>query len=443
MNSSASLDKSIILDSTLSRGEVRRRFIDGLSADLNLAVASANTLAVLLIDLQRFSMINRAIGYDAGDEVLLYAQKTIADSIPKASIIGRLGDNQFGLIIPDLKSAALITLAIEKIRAALRQPIQFNGEDISLECHAGYALYPKQMLDANMLLMEAEASLLRNKLEGTEAYFEEQHEDTEKPESWKLEKHLKKALDSNSLSFYYQPKIDVNTLKPMGMESLVRWHCDELGTILPDEFIPLAEQTSLINEITQWAIKTALREKQGFDKIYPDLSVSVNVSSTDIYDKNLIANLQSALGIWDIAADSLTLEVTESVLLENTELALKHLQQARDLGVKISIDDFGTGFSSLAYFKELPADELKIDKAFITNLCDNADDVAIVEFIIALAHKFNIYVVAEGVEDQATFERLKMLGCDYVQGHYFSKPLPQREFITWLLAQKQEEQKRA
>jgi diguanylate cyclase (GGDEF)-like protein len=436
MNFSDSLEKSLVLDSTLSRGEMRRRFLDGLSADLNTAMASGSTLAVLLIDLQRFAMINRAIGYDAGDEVLIYVQKIIAENIPKASIIGRLGDNQFGLIIPDLKSAPLITLAVEKIRTALKQPMQFNGEDVSLDCHAGYALYPKHMLDANMLLMEAEASLFRAKLEGTGSYFDEQPDKAEKPESWRLEKHLKRALDSNSLTFYYQPKVDVNTLKPIGMESLVRWHSDELGIILPDEFIPLAEQTTLINEITQWAIKTALREKQGFDKVYPGLSVSVNVSSTDIYDKNLIANLQSALGIWAIEAESLTLEVTESVLLENTELALKQLHQARDLGVKISIDDFGTGFSSLAYFKDLPADELKIDKSFITNLCNNADDVAIVEFIIALAHKFNIYVVAEGVEDKDTFERLKSLGCDYVQGHYFSKPLPQRDFISWLLKNK-------
>lgn len=428
----SSLENTQSLDATHSRTEVRQRFLDSISAEINIAMADGSRLAVLLVDLQDFTEINREIGYDSANELLLNVQNLLSTTIKRASLIGRLGDNLFGLIIPELKSTALIQIAMGKIRERLHEPVKIDGKKISLKCHFGLALFPEMMLDGGGLLLKAETALLASKRNPGELATDTTVQCSKKHEDWTIEKHLKEALDTNDLEFHYQPKIDIAKRKPTGIEALVRWNSEELGNVFPDEFIPIAEKSSLINAITALGIKTALRQKSDLDKLFEPLSMSINISSSDIYDKHLLDKLNSAIGIWGIDPQQLTLEITEGVIVGNAKLAIQQLELLRGQGIKISIDDFGTGFSSLSYFKTLPADELKIDKSFILNMHESSDDMFLVEHIISLAHKFNLQVVAEGVENAKTLSLLESMGCDIAQGYHFSRPLPKDQLVDWL-----------
>jgi diguanylate cyclase (GGDEF)-like protein len=428
----SSLKNTQLLDSACSRTEVRQRFLDGISAEMSIALADGSRLAILLVDLQDFTEINREIGYDSADEVLLNVQQLLSSTIKRASLIGRLGDNVFGLIIPELKSTALIQIAMGRIRERLHEPTMIDGKKISLKCHFGLALFPEMMLDGGGLLLKAETALLDSKRNPSEMTTHAPVQCSKKHEDWTIEKHLKQALDANDLEFHYQPKIDIARRKPTGIEALVRWNSAELGNVFPDEFIPIAEKSSLINSITALGIKTALREKSDLDNCFEPLTMSINISSSDIYDKHLLDKLNSAMAIWGIDPQQVTLEITEGVIVGNAKLAIQQLELLRSYGIKISIDDFGTGFSSLSYFKTLPADELKIDKSFILNMHESSGDMFLVEHVISLAHKFNLQVVAEGVENAKTLSLLESMGCDIAQGYHFSQPVPKDQLLAWL-----------
>lgn len=243
---------------------------------------------------------------------------------------------------------------------------------------------------------------------------------------------LDMALAEGEFSFYYQPKVDIQTGIPTNCEALIRWERAGLGLVPTEQFIEMAEKGGLIYQITDWALKAVVRQSRSIAYQGNHLGVAVNISATDIYQESLIDSIDSTLAIWNIAPHLLTIEVTEGALLEDPERCIKVLTAVRDRGIRVSIDDFGTGYSSLSYFKRIPADELKIDKSFVLNFKESIEDQSIVETIIGLAHKFDMRVVAEGVENIETLQLLKNMGCDYAQGYLFSKPLNRDGFAEWL-----------
>ena len=410
----------------------RQRFLDALTADIQIAMMQAERLALVLVDIRKFMSINLSHGYACGDEVLLRLPGLLKEVIRKASAVERLGDNLFGVVIPAVSSPALLPIAAEKIRRKLQAPLHVSDHTITLECHITAAVYPEEGQTADDLLLTAERTLVDVKLRK----FSDvaipvlmQHAGRAR---WQIERQLRGAIDRGELELFYQPKIRLRDRLPASAEALVRWNSSELGMVRPDEFIGVAEESSLINQITEWALRTAIRVRSEIIGRGDGPSVAVNVSASDIYDCSIVHNLESVLAIWGVAPEHLTLEVTESVIMDNPDIALRNLELLRKLGVKIALDDFGTGYSSLAYFKTLPIDELKIDKSFILNMRQDSDDAVLVEAIINLAHQFNLSVVAEGVEDVQTLRQLDALGCDYVQGYHFSQALPQAKFRAWL-----------
>lgn len=424
--------ETVSLDSTLPHASVRDRLIDALSCDIHVCGADSLLVAFFLVDIKDFHDINENFGFDFGDEVLLIIQKRLAKELKKASMVARLSGNTFGVIIPDLKSEPFLELAANKIRKIIEEPLQHSNHHISMECHLGVSVYPTSEMKPEKLLIQAENSLKQAKAILSKKLFIPNLDDEDGFSISDIERNLVKGLRDNELEFYYQPKVNLKTGKADSAETLIRWNSSKLGFVYPDQFIPIAEKSNLIRQITDWGIKTAFREKVLIDEATPNFSLSVNLSTKDLYDNDLIFLIDSVSEIWDINLEKIVLEITEGSILKNQTVAFEQLKKLKERGIKISLDDFGTGYSSLAYFKSIPADELKIDKSFVSSLCHDSDDASIVELIINLAKKFNLSVVAEGIEDKETLDQLIDMGCDYAQGYYFSRPLPTEKFIEWV-----------
>jgi len=252
---------------------------------------------------------------------------------------------------------------------------------------------------------------------------------------WDIEGALECALENHQLSLHYQPKISAHTGKPIGAEALMRWNHPTRGLIPPTKFIPVAERIGIMPKLTWWCLNTALRERRNWGEGTDNMSVAVNISALDLTDVGFIDAATNATGIWNTRPDLLCLEVTEGLLMHDISLSAGILNKLHRHGIRISIDDFGTGYSSLAYFKQLPADELKIDRTFITNILKDELDHHIVSTIIQMANKFHLDIVAEGVESQMQQQALTKLGCDIIQGYHVSRPMPQDEFIAWIASQ--------
>lgn len=431
MISSSSAFQTVSLESTLSRVDARRRLFDALASDIDICTPDGLLVALVLVDVQDFHSINASYGFDFGDEVLSLTQRKLVAGLKKASIVGRIEGNTFAVVIPDLKSVALLDLAANKIRKILAEPIDVGMQAVRLKCNIGVSVYPVSEMTPEKLLLQAECSLNKSKSDNIDVLCIPKMGDEEAFSISEIERNLVKALNAEEFQFYYQPKVNLATGRADSAEALIRWQSEKLGFVSPEIFIPIAEQSRLIRKVTDWGIKNACREKAQLQSVIPDISLSINLSARDLYDAELIDVIDNAREIWSIDPETLTLEITEGVIMKNQDIAFAQLKKLKDRGIKISIDDFGTGYSSLAYFKNIPADELKIDKSFVLSLCESVSDASIVELVVSLAKKFNLSVVAEGIEDAEVLERLVDIGCDYGQGYYFSRPLPAAEFVDW------------
>jgi EAL domain-containing protein (putative c-di-GMP-specific phosphodiesterase class I) len=304
-------------------------------------------------------------------------------------------------------------------------------EQIILSANVGASIYPANGKSADQLLLRAEAAVQSCGIETGQYKLYDELQQTE-TDRWQVEADLRSALEARQLSVNYQPQVRLSDDSTAGFEALLRWRHPVYGSISPERFIPLAESGGMMNEITEWVLLTALRETIGSLESSEDLTVSINVSPSTLFDSGFPFVIDSAISLWGEVYEHFTLEITESVLMNNFDAARNVLNQLRDNGVRISIDDFGTGYSSLAYFKQLPVDELKIDRSFVSHMVKDSDDFKLVEVMIQLAHKFGITVVAEGIEDRETLETLRGLECDIAQGYYVSKPIEAEGLKTWL-----------
>ncbi|MFK8020803.1 MAG: putative bifunctional diguanylate cyclase/phosphodiesterase [Pseudomonadales bacterium] len=410
----------------------RARFLTGLSADLSIGIENNSLTALILIDLSCFRHINRRFGYETGDSLLALVHQRLRESIKKASIVCRLGDDLFAVVVPDMQSLRLLPVAASRVQQIIADPVQTQGEDIRLECFIGISVAPLHANQEQKLFIHAEQSLESARLSPDRTFIADATQVESGMNEWNVRDELNRAIGAGELALHYQPKVCLQSFMPVACEALMRWDSPTLGTVAPDVFIPVAERTGLIHDLTEWVILTLPREAAHIQFRDQPLNVALNLSPKDLTTGDLHATLESALNIWNMDSSNITLEITESSLLENRERCFQVMEELKDLGFRISIDDFGTGYSSMSYFKLIPANEIKIDKCFITNLVHDRDDQVLVRAIIALAHHFNMKTVAEGVEDMQTLQMLMRMKCDYAQGYHFSRPLPGAEFRAWL-----------
>jgi EAL domain-containing protein (putative c-di-GMP-specific phosphodiesterase class I) len=320
----------------------------------------------------------------------------------------------------------------EKVLTALEQPFRIEGQRFYISGSIGISLYPQHADDAGALLQRADVAMYLAKGSDIGYAVYEAMRDEYSPSKLALYGQLRQAIDSNQLVLNYQPKADMRTGRVQSAEVLVRWQHPEQGMIFPDDFIPLAEHTGLIKPLTTWVLNEALRQHRTWRNDGMDIALAVNISARTLHDSRLVTTIADSLALSSVVPSRVVIEITESALMLDPDRALEILTHLHDLGVRIAIDDFGTGYSSLAYLKRLPADEIKIDRSFVTSLASDDDDAVIVRSIIQLAHNLGLTTVAEGVEDAESWAMLTEMGCDAVQGYYLSRPLSSEDCGAWL-----------
>jgi diguanylate cyclase (GGDEF)-like protein/PAS domain S-box-containing protein len=403
----------------------RRLFQDRLGLALPQMIRHEQKLAVMFIDLDLFKRINDTLGHDVGDEVLCEMADRLKECVRESDTVSRMGGDEFTIIQPDIKDAANAVQLATRIIASLRQPFTTGGRELMVTSSVGIALFPNDGETADDLTKNADTAMYRAKDLGRNNYqLYTDAMNAESVERLTMESHLRQAIERDEFALNYQVKVDLVSNRTTGVEALLRWHNHELGPVTPDRFIPIAEANGMILPIGEWVLTKACRQarvwvEQGLD----DITMAVNVSSRQLHQNQLDDVVLNILEETGLAAERLEIELTESMLMEHIEEVGPKLRRLRDLGVRIGIDDFGTGYSSLAYLKRLPIDSLKIDISFIRDIPNDADDAEIVAAIIAMAHRLDLQVVAEGVENEEQVRFLRTLGCDQIQGYLVGRPL--------------------
>ena len=388
--------------------------------------------ALLLLDLDRFKEVNDTLGHDVGDLLLQEIGPRLQGYLRPTDLISRLGGDEFAIVLSATEAAGALDAA-RRLLGALNAPFLIDDHAFDIGGSIGVALIPEHGFDVTTLLRCADVAMYvaKRNQSGPKVYAPEI--DHHSPRKLALMSELRRAIADDGLLLHYQPKVSLSLGRIVGVEALVRWPHPVYGLIPPDEFIPLAERTGLIGPLTRWVLERAIRQCRDWEQSGLPLKMAVNLSARTLYDQELLSTVTGLLQAYAIAPSRLTLEITESTLMDDPERARTALAGLRALGVSIAIDDFGTGYSSLAYLKRLPIDEIKIDKAFVLGLGVDADpaDVAIVRAVVAMARPLQCEVVAEGVESWEIWMFLRELGCDLAQGYYLSRPLPAAALEQW------------
>jgi diguanylate cyclase (GGDEF)-like protein len=398
--------------------------------------AARRSLAVLDFDLDRFKEINETLGHESGDGVLRRVALRLREAVPPGATLARTGGDEFAVLLPDLGADADALGRADAVRAAMQVPLDL--EEMTLEVAASYGLAfgPDTGLDASGLLRRAAIAMQAAKGDPGSVQVWQSVLDTASPRRLALVGQLRRALDHDELRVFYQPKVVLGDGAVVGVEALVRWQHPELGMLSPDDFVPLAEQTGLVRPLTAVVLRVALRQCRQWLDAGRHMSVAVNLSARGLDDATLPGLVGELLAAAGVPPSALTLEITERSVMSEVARTLPLLQRLADLGVALSVDDFGTGYSSLAYLRRLPVTEVKIDKSFVQDMGTDAGDAAIVETIVGLARHLGLRVVAEGVEDELSRERLVDMGCDLAQGYLISRPLPADRLDDWLARMK-------
>jgi diguanylate cyclase (GGDEF)-like protein/PAS domain S-box-containing protein len=392
-------------------------------------------LAVIFMDLDNFKHINDSLGHMQGDRVLQEVSTFLFNAVRQDDTVARVGGDEFVLVLEDVGEPEHVGVVAQKLLSSLDQPIMLDGHEVNVTASLGICLFPRDGLDATVLLRNADAAMYRAKEEGRNTYHFYTEELTRNAfERVLLENNLRQALDRNELILYYQPQFDLHTNRVVGAEALIRWQHPQLGLVPPGKFISIAEDSGLIIPIGNWVLqKACVQTKAWLDRGMDIGRIAVNVAGPQIQRGGLIDGVTEALTSAELPATRLELEVSEGFIMQHAESAISQLNELRLLGVVLAIDDFGTGYSSLSYLKQLPIHRLKIDQSFIRDIPDDPNDTAISDAVIAMGRSLGLTVIAEGVEkpEQVTF--LKLAGCQEAQGFLFGKPLPPEEFEELIL----------
>jgi len=411
----------------------RNLFKDRLDQAMHAAHREKSRLALMFIDLDRFKWVNDTLGHASGDLLLQETARRLKRCVRETDTVARLGGDEFTILLNDVHSTGNVDRISEALLSCMSEPFDLDGKEAFVSGSIGITLYPGDAENMEQLLGNADAAMYSAKASGRNIfryYTQEMNEATQR--RLMLEADLRRVLERDELLLYYQPIVD-GYGNVAGAEALLRWQHPEYGFIAPDEFIPLAEEVGMIVPIEQWVMRKACTDAVRFQACdQSSFFMSVNVSSVQCKSDQCRHVLAEVLNESGLNPDCLKLEITERVMMENTESVIALLREVRAMGVRLAVDDFGTGYSSLSYLKQFPIDVLKIDRAFIEGLPDDRDNVALVEAIVAMAHSLNLQVVGEGVENADQLVFLRSLGCDLIQGFHFSHPLPADDFIAYL-----------
>jgi len=412
----------------------RRLFEDRLVEAIQEAEEQDQMLSVLFLDLDRFKIINDSMGHGFGDLMLQSVAQRLTACVREFDTVARMGGDEFTLLLPNIGTMETTTRIADQVLETFKEPLKIDGHELHITPSIGISVYPNDGQDAVTLMKNADTAMYRAKEQGKNNYqLYTPLMNTQVFKRLELERELRKALEREEFVLFYQPQISSSTGKIIGMEALIRWQHPERGLLSPFHFIPLAEETGLIVPIGEWVLRAACRQNKAWqDAGLPPLHVAVNLSMIQFQQKDLIETVVRVLQETGLHPQYLELEITESIAMHNTDYVIGKLNELVNLGVQISIDDFGTGFSSLNYLKKFPINKLKIDRSFITDITSDSDDALIVTAIIAMAHSLKLNVIVEGVETEAQRSYLPTLGCDEMQGYLFSAPVPPREFMKML-----------
>ena len=410
---------------------------DRLSQALFYAQRYERWVTVAFVDLDNFKDINDSLGHNAGDELLKAVAKRMVACLRATDTVVRLGGDEFVILLFDQpKNANVVSASLQKIQAAIAEPVQVDGHTLRVTGSFGVANYPDDGTDADALLANADAAMYRAKeIGGDNFQFYTPELNARVHEKFLLQEELRNALARSEFVLHYQPQVDLRTGRVFAVEALIRWNHPTQGMLSPINFIPMAEETGLITPIGDWVLHEACRQNKAWqDAGLPPMTVCVNVSARQFKDKSLVGRVVSALHDSGLEAKYLELELTESVIMLDVEQAVAMMSALQGLGVHLSIDDFGTGYSSLSALKNFPVVRLKIDKSFINDLATNDNDKAVASAVISLAKKLNLRVIAEGVETDEQLAFLRENNCDEMQGYHFSRPIGARELEAFLAA---------
>ena len=401
-----------------------------------LVVPEANEehqpFALILVKLDHFRRYNLTKGYRAADKLLTLFTQSLQSILRPQDYLARVGNAEFVLLLAGIRHEGFANLAAAKLFETLQNSDDSEQQSLYMQAHAGVTLFPEHATGVEDLMKKAEMALesARHQLEPFAIYQDE--DEVSEGFDWGIQNDLGHAIELDQFELFFQPQINLKDGKLYGAEALLRWSNGDKGFVRPDVFIPIAEKTGQIVEITEWTLNSALWFLEEWCRQSSPIKVAVNISTKMLSEPDFGEIVRNSIALYGVDPQFLTLEITESALLEDMSSSVAILEDLRQLGVNVSIDDFGTGYSSLAYFKGLPANELKIDRTFIQYMLENQMDQHIVKTVIQLAHGFDLEVVAEGVEDEQSNEFLKQIGCDISQGYFIAKPMPTDDFLAWV-----------
>jgi diguanylate cyclase (GGDEF)-like protein len=407
--------------------------LDRLQGAVAAARRAERRMALIFVDLDRFKSVNDRLGHAAGDRLLTMASERLQACMREGDTVARLGGDEFAAVLPSLGSQVDAEIIAGRIIEALSAPFVIDGQEVFCTASLGITVYPSDGEEPQVLMRNADAAMYRVKETGRNGFqFFTPEMNAQAAERGRLETHLRYALERGELALHYQPLVDLTSGRVVGAEALLRWNSPEFGAVRPNVFIPLAEDTGLIVPIGAWVLRTACRQAKAWRVANGPDYVAVNVSIRQFRDGELDQRVADILDEVGLPPAGLELEVTESLLLDDSGAAMASLEALDEMGVRLSIDDFGTGYSSLGYLKRYPFSTLKIDHSFVSGAGEDPDDKALIEAIVAMAHSLRLKVIAEGVETRGQLDFLYAKACDAIQGYYISEPLPPDQFLAFI-----------
>ncbi len=414
----------------------RELFKDRLAQAVARAERSGNLVALLFLDLDRFKSINDMLGHLAADKLLVAVAERLKTCVRNVDTIARLGGDEFTIVLEDVATPFDAELVCRKVVGALEDPLEIEGQEIYATASIGVTFFPTDATEVTGLIRNADVAMYRAKEDGRNKYHLFTADlNARAVERLSIETALRHALDREELFLCYQPKVNLQTGRVLGVEALVRWQHPHRGIVSPDEFVPVAEETGLIVPVGEWVLRQACEDALRWSRSgVEDVNVAVNLSARQFRQGDLLKTVDNIFCELSFDPNRLELEITESLLMDDTEASEVALYDLKAFGLSIYLDDFGTGYSSLAYLKKFPIDGLKIDRSFIRDIPGDVDDEAITRAIVALSQAQRLKVVAEGVETRAQLDFLNLEGCDEVQGYLFSKPLTYDRLVEWIRA---------
>ncbi|MBF0448299.1 MAG: EAL domain-containing protein [Magnetococcales bacterium] len=415
----------------------RGLFLDRLGQAVQQAKRENTRIGVAVLDIDLFKKVNDSLGNACGDDLLKMFAERIKQTVRKEDTVCRLGGDEFSIIHPNTGSAETLAQMTQRLFKVLAKPFPLAGQELHFTASVGLTIFPEDGNDPDALLKNAAQAMTRAKDVGRSNFqFFSKDLDQRANRRLSLENSMRAGLKKGEFILHHQPKVDLSTGHIAGMESLIRWENEDKSLFTPNVFIPVAEETGLIVPLGDWVLREACFKTAQWCSHSPDIRVAVNLSARQLKEKSLLNRIDSALRDSGLPPEKLELEITESMVMENVDEIINILRKIKDRGISIAMDDFGTGYSSLSILKHFPIDTLKIDRSFVQELSRDSDDAQIVSAIISMSHSLHLKVVAEGVETREQLELLSERGCDLIQGYYFSKPLPEKQFGQMLIDKK-------